>query len=198
MKIKIFLFIFVLSLFYIGSAKAAGICVCQDMSCLDVSDMIVSDQAGFCADVPCKGGYVPPATFKDCVARNAVYNKTNAIGTTVSGVIGQILPPLQPAQDEIGKLKTAAGETLNPVKFSTGSTGVFQIISKIINFFVGTAGMVSMMLYIWAGFLWMSAAGNAENVGKAQQILMWTTLGVVVTLSSYILLDFVINTVLHP
>ena len=85
---------------------------------------------------------------------------------------------------------------LNPAGFAFGSAGVSEIIGKIIQFLLWPIGMFTMVMYIWAGFLWMTAQGNSENVGKAKQILVWTTLGVVITLASYLIVQLIFTEIL--
>ncbi len=52
-------------------------------------------------------------------------------------------------------------------------------------------GTVTLTLYIIAGFIWMTAAGNSEKSQQAQQMVVWTSFGVVAMLASYILVKFV-------
>lgn len=85
---------------------------------------------------------------------------------------------------------------LNPAGFAFGSAGVTEIIGKIITFLMFPIGMFAMALYIWAGFLWMTAQGNSENVSKAKTILVWTTLGIIITLASYIIVQLVFTQIL--
>ncbi|GEM_PF-1123398 len=97
--------------------------------------------------------------------------------------------------DSLGNLKKAA-KNLNPAGFAFGTAGVTEIIGKIISFLLFPIGMFTMALYIWAGFLWMTAQGNSENVTKSKQILVWTTLGVVITLASYLIVKLVFTEIL--
>lgn len=90
--------------------------------------------------------------------------------------------------------KSAAA--LNPAGFAFGSAGVTEIFGKIITFLMFPIGMFAMVLYIWAGFLWMTAQGNSENVSKSKSILIWTTIGIVVTLASYMLVQLVFTQIL--
>ncbi len=97
-----------------------------------------------------------------------------------------------------GSLKKLQQEAkgLNKAEFGFGTAGILQIIGKMISFLMFPIGMFTMALYIWAGFLWMTASGNSENVSKAQSILVWTTLGVVVTMASYLIVKMVFTEIL--
>jgi hypothetical protein len=80
-------------------------------------------------------------------------------------------------------LKNLAAETLNPAHISSP----FMLISRAINFLVGIVGSITLLLYVVAGFMWMTAHGASEQVDRAKKIMVWTTLGVMVMLFSYIL-----------
>ncbi|MDO8509634.1 MAG: hypothetical protein Q7S24_00650 [bacterium] len=82
-------------------------------------------------------------------------------------------------------------ESLNPMKFATGQQGVLQLIGRATRVLMYAMGSILFTLYIYAGFLWLSSAGNSERVGTAKKILVWSTLGVIVQLSAYILVTFV-------
>lgn len=89
-----------------------------------------------------------------------------------------------------------AALALNPAGFAFGSAGVTEIVGKMIIFLMFPIGMFAMIMYIWAGFLWMTAQGNSENVSKAKTIIVWTTLGIVATMASYIIVQFIFTQLL--
>ena len=91
------------------------------------------------------------------------------------------------ADDQVGKLKDAALKDLNPGNLS----GVTGLIGRAIQLLLAFIGSISIVLYVYAGILWMTAAGNSEQTGKAKQVIVWTTLGVVVMLSSYLIVSSV-------
>lgn len=90
------------------------------------------------------------------------------------------------------KLQQDAEASLNPFHF----TSVLNLLGRITLASFASFGAILMIMYIWAGFLWMTAQGNSEQTGKAKTIIVWTSLGAVVILSSYILVDFVIKSIL--
>ncbi|PIR56886.1 MAG: hypothetical protein COU72_03860, partial [Parcubacteria group bacterium CG10_big_fil_rev_8_21_14_0_10_41_35] len=42
-----------------------------------------------------------------------------------------------------------------------------QIIALIINIFLGFLGIIAVLLILYAGYMWMTAAGNEDQVAKA-------------------------------
>jgi hypothetical protein len=75
-------------------------------------------------------------------------------------------------------------------KFSS-STNLQEIIGRLAGFFVGIVGALGLMMFVYAGFLWMTSAGSAEKVKKALTIIIWTALGMITMLSVYAILKFV-------
>lgn len=73
----------------------------------------------------------------------------------------------------------------------------FQLIGFGIKFDMAALGAVSLGLYIWAGFLYMTAGGNAEQRGKAIKTLLWVTLGLVAIFSSYMIMKYVFGQLIN-
>ncbi|MBT4483743.1 MAG: hypothetical protein HOC71_08710 [Candidatus Latescibacteria bacterium] len=65
-------------------------------------------------------------------------------------------------------------------------------IGDVIRGILGVVGSLALALFIYGGFLWMTAAGNAEQVAKGKNTLIWATLGLIIIFSSYALVRFVI------
>lgn len=90
-----------------------------------------------------------------------------------------------------GGLQSDAASRLNPA----GITDPAKLVGRFIKILLAFIGSISLVLYIVAGFLWMTASGNTEKVTKAKSIMVWTTLGVVVMLASYMLVSFVFSAI---
>jgi len=65
-------------------------------------------------------------------------------------------------------------------------------IGGIIRAILGIIGSLALVMFIYGGFTWMTAAGNAEQVTKGRNILVWATIGLVVIFTSYALVRFVL------
>ncbi len=66
-------------------------------------------------------------------------------------------------------------------------------IGVLISVLVSVLGIVLLILIIYAGFLWMTAGGNADQVGKAKTIMINSVIGLIILLAAYSISYFVIN-----
>lgn len=88
----------------------------------------------------------------------------------------------------------AAGSAAEATQNTTfGSATVTGFIGTMIAALLGLLGVIFLILTIYAGMLWMTAGGNADNVKKAKAILLNSVVGLVIVLSSYAIASTVIR-----
>lgn len=79
-----------------------------------------------------------------------------------------------------------------------GSTGLSNkdaraIIASIINVSLGLLGTIAIVIVVYAGFLWMTAGGEAEKTGEARKWMYAGAIGLAIILSAYGIATFVVN-----
>ena len=67
------------------------------------------------------------------------------------------------------------------------------VVGTIINVALSLMGILATVLIVYAGFKWMTAGGNEENVKSAQKILMAAVIGLVIILAAYAISSFVLR-----
>ncbi|HNX11270.1 MAG TPA: pilin [bacterium] len=77
-----------------------------------------------------------------------------------------------------------------------GGATIPVFIGRVINAVLGVIGTLALVMFIYGGFLWMMAGGNEQQVSKGKQILLWSTLGLVIIFSSYAIVRFVFSGIL--
>lgn len=102
------------------------------------------------------------------------------------------------AGDEIGNL---ISDQLEPVKDIYGqddvsSTTLAESISNIVKIALGFLGIIFLVLILYAGFTWMTAAGNDDKIDKAKKIISASVIGVTIVICAYIITFFVIDNLL--
>ncbi len=76
---------------------------------------------------------------------------------------------------------------------SLGSEDLTSTIGKLISALLSVLGVIFLLLIIWAGFMWMTAAGEPKKVDKAKEILITSVVGLIILLSAYAISTFVIE-----
>jgi hypothetical protein len=69
------------------------------------------------------------------------------------------------------------------------------LVGNIINTAIGILGVVALGLILYAGGLWLTAAGNDDKVAEAKKIIRTTTIGIVVVGLAYAITAFIISLV---
>lgn len=89
----------------------------------------------------------------------------------------------------------AADTNLSSVGTGGGfaDTDLMTIIGRIINAFLSILGIICLVLFIYAGAIWMTAGGDDKKVEKARKILTNAVIGLVITLSAYAISTFILN-----
>jgi len=67
-----------------------------------------------------------------------------------------------------------------------------QIARNIINIVMGFTGMLAVLVILYAGFQWMTAGGNKEQVQSAQKLLTNGVIGLIIIFSAWTIAQFVI------
>lgn len=107
------------------------------------------------------------------------------------GVAAVALPvSAAPAGPAVVKLTNPIGGTgKNPA----GETSIHVIVGKAIQKALGVLGSITFMVFVYGGFLWLTSAGNSDNVKKGMETMLWAAIGVCIIFASYAILQFVIN-----
>ena len=83
-------------------------------------------------------------------------------------------------------------DPLNLRNLSPNQQAAFVVYGeRILGFLLSGLGALSVLMFVYAGVLWLTAAGNEERIGQAKKTLLYATLGIVLVLSSYVFINFV-------
>ncbi|MBU0880326.1 hypothetical protein KKB33_02250, partial [Patescibacteria group bacterium] len=70
---------------------------------------------------------------------------------------------------------------------------VIDVIGYGIQAILGLLGIIFLILILYAGFNWMTAAGDEEKVTKAKETLSRAIIGLVIIVSAYLITIFVFS-----
>ncbi|MFA5128253.1 MAG: pilin [Patescibacteria group bacterium] len=146
-------------------------CYCLDEDSNECSAIINDDDCyGTLTTEPCEDSSVGTGS-------NAAGVMTEEVGTATGDTSGNI-----------SALKQAA-MSLNPADIGEPA----DLFARAINAMTAFMGSIALILYIYAGFIWMSAGGAADKITKAKNILIWTTLGAVAMGAGYMIIRTVLE-----
>lgn len=106
---------------------------------------------------------------------------------TIILLLGILTTPLV-ASAQFGKALT----NMKVVGDKTDLTNNFAgSVSTVIVGVLSLAGTIFLVLTVYAGILWMTAAGNEDQVTKAKDIVSQAVIGLAITLAAYAITAFV-------
>jgi hypothetical protein len=73
------------------------------------------------------------------------------------------------------------------------ASSIEDIVGTIVYIIIGFVGVLFLILAIYGAVTWMTAMGNEEKVKKANGMLMSALIGLIITLSAYVISYFLIN-----
>lgn len=77
---------------------------------------------------------------------------------------------------------------------ATGGQGSFRdLLLTFLNFFLGFLGIVAVIMVIYGGVLYVTAAGNQENIDKGKKIIMYAVIGIVIILLAFALVNTLLS-----
>ncbi|MBI2436868.1 MAG: hypothetical protein HYV41_03970 [Candidatus Magasanikbacteria bacterium] len=66
---------------------------------------------------------------------------------------------------------------------------------RAIKVVTGIMGSLALLVFVYGGFMWLTAAGNPEHVKKGTQAMIWAVIGIIVVFSSYAIITLVLNAI---
>ena len=72
-----------------------------------------------------------------------------------------------------------------------GQMDIGELIAGIIQVILGLLAIIFLILTIYAGFRWMTSAGNEEAISKAKSTITAAIIGLVVVLAAYAITYFI-------
>lgn len=74
-----------------------------------------------------------------------------------------------------------------------GTTDLIEIIGRLINVFLGFVGVILLIILLYAGFLWMTAGGDAEKVQRAKDWIKNAIIGLIILVSAFAIVRFIFS-----
>lgn len=121
-------------------------------------------------------------------------NKIKNILILICLIVVLILPYLVFAQSPLDKLSAVGKE--GGYSDISGDNNLITNIGKIVSIFFSILGIIFVILMLYAGYNYMIAAGDQSKVEKALSTIKRAIIGLIITVGSYAISDFVLNRLL--
>jgi hypothetical protein len=73
-----------------------------------------------------------------------------------------------------------------------GTTSPEDVTVNIINVSLGFLALIAVIIILYAGFTWMTAAGNDDKISRAKQMLFAAVVGLLIIMAAWAITLFVI------
>jgi hypothetical protein len=120
-----------------------------------------------------------------------------------TGQSGASLAPLNDQEKKIEGYADAA-EKLITVPVSEGSpttitnplggVSLLGVLGNVIKVFLGTVGAIALMVFVYAGLMYLLSGGDPAMVTKAKDTMKYGAIGLIIIISAYAITSFFVNT----
>lgn len=100
----------------------------------------------------------------------------------------------EPSLEDYG-LDAARGQAKLPKTVFGDAKDIPSIVGKVIQIGLSLLGILFFLLVLYAGFIWMKARGNTEEVEKAKAIIEGAIIGLVIVSAAYAITSFVFTSI---
>jgi len=115
--------------------------------------------------------------------------RTLSLGLVLLTLVLLVLPVQALAQASLG-IEVGAATGL-------GSRDLKDTIILIIEVLLGFLGIAAVVVLLYGGYIWMTAAGNDEKIGTARKIMTAGVIGLVIVLAAFGIARFVVDALVN-
>lgn len=77
---------------------------------------------------------------------------------------------------------------INPI---AGNPDIQTIIGNVILKAMGVLGALALLVFVYGGFKWLSAAGREESIKEGTQAMLWAVIGIFIIFGSYAIIKLI-------
>ena len=103
-----------------------------------------------------------------------------ATDSPATGPLGEIIPSV------------CLGTQPAPPAPQCGVREMVQIAINLSRIMLGLLGSVTLLIFIYGGFVWLTSSGNAQQVEHWRKVFEGALVGLVIVLASWVIINFVI------
>ncbi len=91
---------------------------------------------------------------------------------------------------------TASALTIDRTLGTTLELGTADLEATVINIIqwaLGFLGLIAVVMILYGGFIWMTAAGNEDKVSTAKKVISAAVVGLIIVLLAWAIVIFVVD-----
>ncbi len=86
------------------------------------------------------------------------------------------------------------GDVPGEIAAATGGEGSIKSLAlKIVNYFLTFLGIIAVMMIIYGGVTYVTAAGKQESIDSAKKIILYSLVGIIIILLSFAIVSTVLG-----
>lgn len=101
--------------------------------------------------------------------------------------------PILPKPNSLSGPTESQQQAIKGQGSTTGGYGVTVLIPFITRFSIGVAGSLSLMSFVYGGFLYVISFGDEGQTEKGKKIMIWAAVGLGIAMLSYALVAIVLK-----
>ncbi len=95
-------------------------------------------------------------------------------------------------RDKNGEIVKDANK--EPIKNDCTLSDFGKILVGQSRFFLGISGSIALLFFVYGGFVWLTSGGNKEKVQQGKNILISTTIGIIIIFTAFTVVNLTIST----
>jgi hypothetical protein len=103
--------------------------------------------------------------------------------------------PLGASASAIDDARNGLKSVAAKIGFDTNAEGggsIAVVVGRVIKVALGLVGIIFLVLTLYGGWLYMTAAGSQERVEKARNLLRDSIIGLIIVITAYAITTFVV------
>ncbi|NCF74986.1 MAG: hypothetical protein GWO87_00650 [Xanthomonadaceae bacterium] len=73
-----------------------------------------------------------------------------------------------------------------------GVAEFFQVLNNVFRLMLGLLGSLSLLFFVYGGFVWLLSRGNTNMIEKGKDIIIGSVIGLSIVLGSWVIINFII------
>ena len=113
-------------------------------------------------------------------------------------VLMLVVVPVFVLSNGLAQAQSTPNDVFDPSGYLPGATNLpttdlRTLVLNIINILLGILGIIFLLLVLYGGFLWMTAAGNDDQAAKGRKIIGNGIVGLIIIFVAFALTTFIFN-----